>query len=562
MAVGLFGTGRELPRLREISAVLIRHGLGDLVRRAGIATLFERAGQVLQWGQANETAQLEPQQRMRLAFEELGPTFVKLGQVLSTREDLLPAAWTGELALLHSHVAPVPFDELLPHIEKALGRSPFEVFGALEREPYAAASIAQIHRAKLADGTAVILKVRRPGIETKIDADLKIIERLANFAEQELPEVRRYRPVEVVAQLRRSLERELDLAVEARNTERFARNFADDLDVLVPRVYWEWTSAAMNVQEHIEGIPGHDLEAIDRAGLDRKAIAARGVDAMLKMILVDGFFQADPHPGNVICLPGDRLVLIDFGMVGRLAPARRTQIVDLLAGFVHHDEEAMLEVLLDWRSEDVVDEGRLAADLGDLAVDYSDAQLKDLKIGVLLHRVAAILREHAIVLPADLALLFKALITLEGFGRQYDPEFRLIDRVEPFLSRAMAERYQPVEALRRGRATLSDFVGLVTSMPRDLARLVKDARRGRLRVDLDLKRLDAVSIRVHSAIDRATIGVMTASLVIGSSIVMTVGGGPAILGVPLLTLLGLLGYLVAFVNSLWVILSIWRSWRR
>ena len=562
MVSGVFSVARELPRLREISSVLIRYGLGDIVRRAGVSTLLERTGQVLQWGQANEVAHLEPQQRARLALEQLGPTFVKLGQMLSTREDLLPAAWTDELNRLYSQVAPVPFDDLLPQIEQALGRSPFEVFADLEREPYAAASIAQIHRATLTSGTPVILKIRRPGIVAKVDADLRILEHLAHLAEREIPEARRYRPVDVVGQLRRSLERELDLAVEARNTERFARNFAGDLDVLVPRVYWEWTSSSMNVQEHIEGIRGDDLEAIDNAGLDRKAIGARGVDAMLKMILIDGFFQADPHPGNVMCLPGNRIALIDFGMVGRLSPARRIQLVNLLAGFVHQDEETMLDVLLDWRGNEAVNEARLAADLGELAVDYSDAQLKDLRIGALLHRVSAILREHSIVLPADLALLFKALITLEGFGRQYDPEFRLVERAEPFLNRAMSERYQPVEALRRGQATFSDFLGLVASIPRDLARLVKDARHGRMRVELDLKRLDAFGDRVHDAVDRATIGIMTASLVVGSSIVMTVAGGPTVFGVSLLTYCGLIGYLMAFVNSLWIILSIWRSGRR
>jgi ubiquinone biosynthesis protein len=562
MVSGLFSTARELPRLREISSVFVRHGLGDLVRRAGIATLLERAGQVLQWGEASEVAHLEPQQRARLAFEQLGPTFVKLGQMLSTREDLLPPAWTTELARLHSHVAPVPFDDLLPQVEQALGRSPFEVFGNLEREPYFAASIAQVHRATLASGTPVVLKIRRPGIEAKIDADLRILEYLAYLVEQEIPEVRRYRPVQVIGQLRASLERELDLVVEARNTERFARNFADDLDILVPRVYWEWTSNAMNVQEHIEGIRGDDLAAIDNAGLDRKALAARGADAVLKMILVDGFFHADPHPGNVIYLPGNRIALIDFGMVGRLSPVRRRQIVDLLAGLARQDEETMLEVLLDWRGDDFVDETRLATDLGEFAFDYADVQLKDLKIGVLLRRVSAILREHSIVLPVDLALLFKALLSLEGLGRQYDPEFRLIERVKPFLDRAMLEHYQPAEAARRAQETLSDFYGLVTSMPRDLARLIKDARHGRMRVDLDLRRLDSFGLRLHSAINRATIGIMTASLVVGSSIVMTVAEGPTLFGVPLLTFFGLFGYLIAFVNSLWIILSIWRSSRR
>jgi len=298
MVSGLLSTARELPRLREISMVFVRHGLGDLVRRAGIATLLEHAGHVLQWGEATEIAHLEVQQRARLAFEQLGPTFVKLGQMLSTREDLLPPAWTTELARLHSDVAPVPFDDLLPQIEQALGRSPFEVFAHVEREPYAAASIAQIHRAKLAGGTPVVLKIRRPGIDAKIDADLRLLDRLAHLIEREMPEVRRYRPVQVVGQLRGSLERELDLAVEARNTERFARNFADDLDILVPRVYLEWTSSTMIVQEHIEGIRGNDLAAIDSAGLDRKVLAARGVDAVLKMILVDGVFHADPHPGR------------------------------------------------------------------------------------------------------------------------------------------------------------------------------------------------------------------------------------------------------------------------
>jgi ubiquinone biosynthesis protein len=317
----------------------------------------------------------------------------------------------------------------------------------------------------------------------------------------------------------------------------------------------------MNVQEHIEGIRGSDLAAIDAAGLDRTVLAARGADVVLKMILMDGFFHADPHPGNVMYLPGNRIALIDFGMVGRLSPVRRSQILDLLIGIVRHDEDTMLDVLLEWRGDNGVDEARLAHELGELAFDYADTSLRDLKIGVLLHRVAAILREHSIVLPPDLTLLFKALISLEGLGRQYDPEFRLIERIRPILDRAASERYQPLEALRRGQATVSDFLGLLASMPRDIARLIKDARHGRLRVDLDLKRLDSFGDRLDSAIDRATVGIMTASLVIGSSIAMTVREGPTLFGISVLTMIGLLGYLIAFVNSLWVILSIWRSGR-
>jgi ubiquinone biosynthesis protein len=562
MIWGTLGAARDLSRLREISSVLIRHGLGDLVRRTGLASALERAGQILHWGEAGKSAEIEPPERFRRSLEELGPTFVKLGQVLSTRPDLLAPSWIAELERLHSEVAPISFDELLPEVEKALGQSPFDVFAEVEREPHAAASIAQVHRAKLSSGAPVVLKVRRPGISAKIAADLSLLDHLANLIEHEMPEARRYAPVQVVAQFRRSLERELDLAVEARHIDRFARNFADDPHILVPKVYWDFTSSSMNVQEYVAGIRGTDLPAIAAADLDRKVLAARGSDAVLKMILVDGFFHADPHPGNVLYLPGNRIALIDFGMVGRLSALRRSQIVDLLGGIVSQDDQAMLEVLLDWTGEHGVDEGRLATDVGELAFDFADRELKDVRIGALLQRVSALLRDHAILLPADLTLMFKALISLEGLGRQYDPEFRLIERVRPFLDRALSERYAPVMALRRGQATLASAFSLFTTVPRDLARLLKDARRGRVRVDLDLKRLDSFGDRLDNTIDRMTIGIMTASLVIGSSIVMTVGSGPTLFGVPVLTLLGLLGYLIAFLNSLWIIVSIWRSGHR
>ena len=230
----------------------------------------------------------------------------------------------------------------------------------------------------------------------------------------------------------------------------------------------------MNVQEYVAGIRGTDLLPSPPRTSDREVLAARGADAVLKMILVDGFFHADPHPGNVLYLPGNRIALIDFGMVGRLSALRRSQMIDLLAGIVGQDDQAMLDVLLDWTGEHGVDEARLAADVGELAFDSRTQNLSDLRISALLQRVAALLREHAILLPADLTLMFKALISLEGLGRQYDPKFRLVDRVRPFLDRALSERYQPVVALRRSQATLANTFGLLTTVPHDLARLVKD----------------------------------------------------------------------------------------
>jgi ubiquinone biosynthesis protein len=550
---------RDLPRLHEITSVFIRHGLGDLVRRAGIAGVLERAGQMLHWGARAESARLEPATRARLALEELGPTFVKLGQLMATRVDLFPPAWIAEFEKLLADTPPVPFAALQPELERALGRSPFEVFRELDPVPLASASIAQVHRARLPDGTPVVLKIRRPGIRAKVEADLRLLAQIAQLVESEIPEARRYQPAEIAAQFARSLERELDLAVEARHVERLAKNFEGDPYIVIPKVYGEWTSEVMNVQERVDAIPGTDLAAVKAAGLDSKLIAARGVEATLKMILVDGFFHADPHPGNVLFLPDNRIVMIDCGMVGRLSPIRRNQVVDLLAGLARLDEEAMLDVLLDWAGDAYVDEARLAADVNELVYDYEGVPLKDIRIGALIREFAAIIRRHSIVLPPDLTLMFKALITMEGLGRQFDPDFHVIDHLTPMLRLALAERYKPAGLLRRGRGTLAQVANLVTSVPRDLARLLRDARRGKTRIDLDLKRLDHFGRQLDRTLDRATMGIMTASLVIGSAIVMTVQEGPSVFGVPLLTAVGVVGYVVAFVNSVWILFGIWRS---
>jgi ubiquinone biosynthesis protein len=556
-----FGIMRELPRLHEIASVFIRHGLGDFVQRIGIAGLLERAGRILQFRQAGESVKLDQAARVRMALEELGPTFVKLGQVMATRVDLFPPRWIEELEKLHAQVPPVPFEELVPELERTLGRSPFEVFRDIETQAYAAASIAQVHRAKLADGTPVVLKIRRPGVREKIETDLRLLRRVSELIESEIPEARRYRPAEIAAQFARSLEREVDFATETRNIQRFAQNFAGHPHIVIPRIFPEWTSDMLLVQEHVEGVPATDPAAVAAAGLDRKVLAARGVDVFLKMILVDGLFHADPHPGNVFYLPGNRIVVIDFGMVGRLSPQRRRQVVDLLAGLARMAEEPMLEVLLDWAGEGYVDEAKLAADVNELVFDFEGVPLKDIRIGAAIRQFAAIVREHSIVLPSDLSLMFKTLITLEGLGRQYDPELHIVQHMTPLVRQALAERYQPRELVRRGRGAIEEFVNVAGSVPRDLARLLREARRGKMRVDLDLKRLDSFGLRLDRTLDRVTMGIMTASLVIGSAIVLTVEGGPRVFGVPVLPVLGLAGYLMAFLNSLWIIYGIWRSGR-
>ena len=544
------GVVRDLPRLHEIATIMIRYGWGDMVRALGIGTVLERAGRILHWQTTSEIDQLEPAVRIRLAMEALGPTFIKLGQLFATRVDVFPPAWIAEFEKLQSKVPPVPFAELAPHLETALGLPATEIFLELDIDAFAAASMAQVHRAKLQDGTPVILKIRRPGIEKKIEADLRIMQHIARLAEHEIPDAHRYQPVMMLAQFRRSLRRELDLLMEAHNIERFRTNFADDETVHIPKVYWDYTSEILNVQEELIGIPGTHLGEARAAGLDLPVLAARGADAVLKMILVHGYFHADPHPGNVIYLPGNRVGMIDFGMVGRLTEYRRNQIVNLLDALTRKDEEGMLAVLLDWTGDGEVDEAKLGYDVSELVFSYDNLQLKDVKIGPLLTDITAIIRENGLVLPADLTLLFKALITLEGLGQQLDPHFHMLDHLAPFVREVIVERYRPAAVIKRGRKSLKEALEVVSGLPRDMAKLLREARRGHLRIDLDLKRLDQFGHQLDRASSRITMGILTAALIIGSSIVMTVPGW---------RFLGIVGFLLAFLNSIWVIFSIWRS---
>ncbi|HQT01088.1 MAG: ubiquinone biosynthesis protein UbiB [Hydrogenophilales bacterium 16-64-46] len=547
---------RDLPRLHEIASVMIRYGWGDLVRVLGISGMLERAGRVLHWHSTSEIAHLEAAVRIRRALEELGPTFVKLGQLLATRVDMFPPHWIAEFEKLHSQVPAVPYDALHADLVAALGGEPEQVFAEFDRTPLAAASIAQVHRARLRDGTPVVVKIRRPGIEDVIRADLRILDHAARLLDSEMPDLRRYDPVHIVAQFRRSLYRELDLAKEARNIEQFARHFADDPDVTIPRVVARFTTPRVNVQTEIVGVVGVSPEKLRAAGLDPQILAARGADAVLRMVLVHGYFHADPHPGNMLFLPGNRIGMIDFGMVGMLTETRRNQIVDLLHALTRKDEQALLQVLLDWSGDTVQDEERLAYDVAEMLQSYDDLRLKDVKIGGLLNDITALMRDNNLVLPADLTLLFKTLITLEGLGQQLDPDFHMIDHVTPFVERVIQSRFTPGALVARGRKSLREALEVLADLPRDLRHLLRDARRGRVRIDLDLKRLDHFGHQLDRASNRLTMGILTASLVVGSSIIMTVQGGPQLFGLPLF---GLLGFLIAFINSLWIIFSIWRS---
>ncbi|MGR9014109.1 MAG: ABC1 kinase family protein [Gammaproteobacteria bacterium] len=552
----MLNAARDLGRIHDIASVLIRYGFGGFVRGLGIGSALERAGRVLHWQHVDEYVALDTPQRIRRVLEELGPTFIKLGQILATRVDLFSPQYIAEFEKLQDQVPPMPFEELLPQLEEDIGGSIDEFFLTVERQPLAAASIAQVHKAVLKDGTPIILKIRRPGLRKIIEADLRLLHRIVDIAESESPEIRRFHPKEILRQFNQSLHRELDLAAESRNAERIAANLVDDLNIKIPCVYWQWTCERLNVQEYIQGIQGRDLAAVDKSGLDRKLLADRGTGAVLKMIMEDGFFHADPHAGNVFYLQDNKLAFIDFGMVGRLTEERREQVVSLLYGMINHLPTKVAEILEDWSDNIYTDEQVLTVEIEAFVDQYSSLALRDLSITLMMGDLMTILRDHKLILPADLALLIKAYITMDGLGRQLYPEFNILVFAEPYIQKIMMERYLPEAIAKRGWRNLISVTDLLTSLPKDLRRLLRASRKGAIQVDITVRRLDQYVNHMDNAISRLTMGIVTAALIIGSSIIMTVKGGPELFGLPAF---GFLGYSFATIGGIWLLASIWKS---
>lgn len=558
MLIETLDTARDLGRLKEILGVMVRHGFGDTVRRLGLADKLERAGQALHWTHAADLARVEPPVQVRLALEELGPTFVKFGQILAGRADLFGPEWIAEFEKLHSQVPAVPLEVLRPQLREDLGAEPEAVFAWFDPDPLAAASIAQVHRARLQGGAEVVVKIRRPGIADIIHADLRLLHRLAALAEAELPAVKPYRPQQLVREFARSLRRELDLAGECRQAERIAANMAQLPHVLIPRVHWEHTCERINVQDLVTGVPGSALEALTpEAGFDRQVLAQRGAQALLKMILEDGLFHADPHPGNVFYQPGNRIAFIDFGMVGRLSQRRRDELLQLLLGLVEHQPQAVADVLLDWTGDEHgINLGQLETEIEAFVDQYHGVPLAQLSLAQMLADVTALLREHHLALPADLALLIKAFIALEGMGRNLDPGFHMATQALPLLRQVARDRYQPRALAGRALWTLRRTLSTVEQLPDDMARLLRNARRGRLQVGIELAHLKRVGDQIDRSANRLAMALVIAALIIGSSIVMTVKGGPTLFGLPAF---GFLGFFGAVVCGLWLVRAIWRS---
>ena len=544
---------RDLGRLHEIASILVRHGLGDVIRRLGIAGVLERAGKALHI-ETHDLATKSPEEHAREALEELGPTWIKVGQILAGRSDLLPPEWIEELSRLHERATPVPFEEIREQLVEDLGAEPGDVFAEFDEAPLAAASIAQIHRAKLKDGTEVVLKIRRPGIDKSVAADMRLFARVAELAEHEFPGIRRYRPSSLVKQITRSLKLELNLRNEARNAERIAASLGPDRKIVIPRVHEEWTSARLCVMDFLAGPSlGQWIDDPNLADMDPKQAARIGADAVLEMVFVHGFFHADPHPGNVLVLNDERLGMLDFGMVGSLADWRRLEFLELLAAFAQHDDESVVDILLDWSENGRTDPRGLRSEISAFIDLYGRTPLNELDTAALLSDITTILRDNNLYLPDDIALLLKVFITLDSMGKELDPSFVTSSHVAPFARRALTEFRSPSALMRRGMSQMSRFL---LHLPRTLRGAFAQVRRGKVGLEVDIAQLEGFGDQITRSANRVTIGLVTSALIVGTSISMTVASGPRLLGWPLF---GFVGFISSVFAGTWLIASIIRS---
>jgi ubiquinone biosynthesis protein len=444
MFENLIVAARDRKRLAEITAVLGRFGLDSLIARLG------RGG---------EEAPGTPE-RARLALEALGPTFVKLGQILATRSDLLAPDWIAELEKLHSTAPTLPFEELRPAVEAALGDAPEVVFAEFETEPVAAASIAQVHRARLADGRSVAVKIRRPGIRPLMEADLRLIAAMARTIEAK-PSIARLRPREIVAQLSEAVLAELDFTREGRNADRFRANFARQPKLVVPEIHWDLSSETLLVMDFVEGVPMSDAERLRSAGIDPTAIAALGADVVLQMVLIDGFFHGDPHPGNLLCQPSDRIALLDFGMVGHVSPKRREELLGFVQSITGRDPDRLADLLGNWTEH--VDRAAVEAAAARLVERHGQGRLILARV---VEDIMTLLRRHALAMPADLVLTFKALITLDGVLGRIDPDFDLTAAARRAWLTAMRARLSPGAVRERMSSLLLELATIEDNLPR------------------------------------------------------------------------------------------------
>jgi ubiquinone biosynthesis protein len=547
---------RNVKRWTEILAVLSKYGLADWLAPTNIEFIKDRLS-----SRAGENiARLTREARIRLALTELGPTFIKLGQLLSTRPDLAGRELADELKQLQTATPADPPETIQKLVETELGQSLEELFAEFELVPIASASIGQVHRARLKSGERVVVKVQHAGIASKVNEDLEVLAGLAQLAEQ-FPEFAPYRPTANLAEMGRTLRRELDFGREERNLHQFAELFRDDPTICIPKAFTELSTPRVLTMDMIDGIPLCEPGLIEAAGLDREEVARRGANLYMQMIFTHGFFHADPHPGNIVLLPGNVIGLLDFGMVGRIDERLREQIEDILMAIVQHDVPLLVRIIKQiGRAPPQLDEAGLANDVADFVGHYATQSLENFPVGAALSELIEIMRRYRISLPTSVAMLIKTLVSLEGTGKLLSPRFSLMEVMQPFHRGMMLRRLSPMRQAKKLRRLYMEVEQLVEIMPQRVIQILEQVQDGKFDIHLDHRGLGP-------SVNRLVLGMLASALFVGSSFLLSYKvppllfhqTEPAWLGMKDLSFLGLSGCTLSLLVGLRLLRAIGKS---
>ena len=551
---------RKVQRLTEIAAVLVRHGLTYLVDRLNLHQYLPRSRQLMPAGRADAFDRAGLARRLTVAMEALGPTFVRLGQLLSSRPDLLPEEFIREFERLQDQVAPFASEQALAIIEEELEAPVAERFATFTDEPVASGSLAQVHYATLADGAEVVVKVQRPGVESLVLTDLSLLRPLAEYAERHVPELQMFQPTKVLDELERTIRRELDFVSEASNTARFHRELLALDGVRCPRVYWDLTSSRVLTMERLGGARIADVERLDAMGVDRAALARGLMDVFLKQYLEMGAFHGDPHPGNLFVGSDGTIGIIDFGMVGRLTPGLRDRLGALLVAVANRDVEVVTEICFSLGlMSDEVNEAAFKLGVLELLDKYYGMPLKRIDPRRVFGDVTALARESRVLLPRDFVLLAKSLVQVTSIARVLDPDFDVASLLRPRAKAMLRRRLAPAEVAKSLGLQLWSIGTLVQAVPRSFLRILRRVESGRLEFTMRHTGYEDFARELDRAANRLTVSLILASLVLSSSLLLALKTPPLVAGS--VSILGVLGYVVAGLLGLWTVWGILRSGR-
>ncbi len=555
-------TYRNLQRMQAILNVLLKHGFGQLIRQLGLDRLLPLGKRASALSPDDSVSPLDPltmPERFRFVLEELGPTFIKLGQVLSTRPDILPENFILELKKLREDVKPMPFPAIKKTLEDSFDDSLENVFSEFSEQPIATASIGQVYTGKLHSGEEVVIKVRRPGIDLIIKNDLDILHMLARILTGRVEGFSHFDPQGLVREFEKTILQEIDYNIEALNIERFRENFRFEDKVVIPEVYWDYSGKTVITMQKVVGLPLDDPAVLQTAGYDPKKLARDGVYIFLRQVLEFGLFHADPHPGNILAMPGGRIGMIDFGMVGRLDSRTSDNLGSLIVDIIQKDYDRLLISMRKLGFEfDELSSTDLRREIVDIVELHYGLPLKKIGIGELLSKLVETVLRFGVGLPGGFLMLTRAMVISEGVGSQLDPDIDVIDISKPLITKILKRRRNPKQIMEDTVSTLQDLRHTASVLPRYIEILFQRLLRGKLRLEYSHVNLDGFYKVIEKTGNRLSFSIVVAALILGSSIIMYSKLGPFVFGYPVI---GVVGYTLAALLGLWLLITIIRSGR-